>query len=59
MELIKLFFYKFRQNHLLNKDTRVRPCVATAIRSVADPDLGSSAFLTPGSGIRIRDPDPG
>ena len=35
--------------------------------SVADPDLGSAAFLTPGSGIRdgyrikirIRDPDPG
>jgi hypothetical protein len=23
--------------------------------SVADPDLGSGAFLTPGSGIRIRD----
>ncbi len=57
--LIKLFFYKFRQNHLLNKDPRMRPCVATAIRSVSDPDPGSSAFLTPGSGIRIRDPDPG
>jgi hypothetical protein len=29
--------------------------------SVADPDPGSGAFLTPGSGIRIRDgknPDP-
>jgi hypothetical protein len=24
--------------------------------SVADPDPGSGAFLTPGSGIRIRDP---
>jgi hypothetical protein len=24
--------------------------------SVADPDPGSSAFLPPGSGIRIRDP---
>jgi hypothetical protein len=30
--------------------------------SVADPDLGSYAFLTPGSGIRekfFRIPDPG
>jgi hypothetical protein len=27
--------------------------------SVVDPDPGSGAFLPPGSGIRIRDPDPG
>ena len=26
--------------------------------SVADPDPGSGAFLTPGSGIRIPDPKP-
>jgi len=33
------------------------------VTSVEDPDPGSGAFLTPGSGIRIRDrkknPDPG
>jgi hypothetical protein len=27
--------------------------------SVADPDPGSDAFLTPGSGIRIRDEQSG
>jgi hypothetical protein len=27
--------------------------------SVADPDPGSSAFLTPGSGSGIRDPESG
>ncbi len=35
-------------------------CLDTAKRcesnSVANPDPGSGAFLTPGSGIRIRDP---
>jgi hypothetical protein len=30
------------------------------LRSVADPDPGSGAFLTPGSGMgKVRDPDPG
>jgi hypothetical protein len=29
------------------------------MRSVADPDPGSGALLTPGSGIRIRDEQPG
>jgi hypothetical protein len=37
----------------------------TTKKSVADPDPGSGAFLTPGSGIRdpgwvkCQDPDPG
>ncbi len=35
-------------------------CVLLAAPSVADPDPGSGAFLTPGSGIRNRFfPDPG
>ncbi len=40
--------------------TATKPETIIKIFSVADPDPGSSAFLTPGSGIRKRFyPDPG
>jgi hypothetical protein len=48
---------------LLYKIIRIRPalCIPTAeirVTSVADPDPGSGAFLTPGPGIGFF-PDPG
>jgi hypothetical protein len=46
---------------ILNLVSRLQMSVsAKLLRSVADPDPGSGAFLTPGSGIRNRFfPDPG
>ncbi len=36
-------------------DTPPGEQLPTVIHSVADPDLGSGAFLTPGSGMNIPD----
>ncbi len=46
--------------HSLSTGGFLRKSNSTLVFSVADPDPGSGAFLTPGSGIRNRFfPDPG
>jgi hypothetical protein len=69
--LICLFLHYYRFDHFLEKDPDPVAQVNADLNclgvkcSVADPDPGSGAFLTPGSGtrdpgwVKNQDPDPG